>query len=263
MRHRHVRKLVRRWIYFLAFALAVFSFIFFIRQNGKPLKPLVKTTVVSTSKLDIVKKFSFADSDALKEWEEKVFKNKVTYKIEKENDLSYVRAMSDKSASALYYRIKLDAKNNRPVVIWKWQVEKFPTKTSPESLEAKNADDFAARVFVIFPAMFITNWKVLEYVWSETIPVGTTGTSEYSKNIKLIVLQQGLDKDKKWLTEDRDVYADYVKLFGRPPEYNIGAIALMTNTEHTGTMAEAMYADIEIGYKKGNDVKEGGVKHAN
>lgn len=251
MRHRHVRKLIIGWSSLLTFALIFFLVIFF-RNAHKPLetKTLVSCMNLPRMKCAIVKKFSFSDESALKEWEEKVFKNKVVYRIEKENGMSYVRALSDKAASALYYRIKLDAKNDRPVVTWKWRVEKFPTKAFPESLEAKDKDDFAARVFVIFPAMFITNWKVLEYVWSETIPVGTTGTSEYSKNIKLIVLQQGLGKDKQWFTEERDVYADYVKLFGRPPEYNVGAIAIMTNTEHTGTSADAMYADIEIGYKK-------------
>ena len=244
MRYRHLRKLIRRWAYFLAFTLVVFSVIFFIRQHGKPLG---RVGIVSNLRCDIVKKFSFSDKDALKEWEEKVFKNKVIYRIEKENDLSYVRAISDKSASALYYRIKLDARNDHPVLIWKWRVEKFPTKTNPE---AANEDDYAARMFVIFPAMFITNWKVLEYIWSENLPVGTTGISPYSKNIKHIVLQQGLNKEKGWVAEERDIYTDYIKLFGAPPDHNIGAIAFMTNTEHTLTSAEAMYADIEIGYKK-------------
>lgn len=214
-------------------------------------------------KCAVVKAFPFSDGEALKEWDEKVFKGKVDYTIVKEGDQSYVKASSDKAASALYYKVKVDAKNQRPVISWKWRVEKFPTKTRPESLEAENEDDFAARVYVIFPAMFITNSKVLEYVWSETLPVGTTGTSPYSKNIKLIVLEQGVDKDKRWFTEERDIYSDYVRLFGRGPEYDIGAIAFMTNTEHTQTMAEAMYDDIELGCKEASgDKKEGGTKNA-
>ena len=260
MRYRHVRKLVRRWAFFLAFILVLFLAIFFIRQNNKPLG---RIGGLQTLKCDIVKKFSFSGVDALKGWEEKIFKNRVTYRVEKENDLSYVRAISDKASSALYYRINLDARNCRPVMTWKWRVEKFPAKTKPESLEVADEDDFAARVSIIFPAMFITNWKVLEYIWSEKIPAGTTGTSPYSKNIKLIVLQQGLNKEKGWVPEERDIYADYVKLFGVPPDHNIGAIALMTNTEHTGTSAEAMYADIGIGYKKALEAKEGGGKHEN
>jgi hypothetical protein len=121
----------------------------------------------------------------------------------------------------------------------------------------ENEDDFAARVYVIFPAMFITNSKVLEYVWSETLPAGTTGTSPYSGNIKLMVLTQGGSKNNAWVSEERDIYSDYVKLFGKPPEYNVGAIAFMTNTEHTGTSAEAAYDDIVIGYKEEIGANEG------
>ena len=239
------------WLFFAALGLILFLIAFFVRQRVMP----PKRVPAAALKCEIVKTFPFSEEDALKEWEEKVFKNKVVYKIEKDNGQSYVRALSNNAASALYYKIDLDTKIRRPVVRWRWRVEKFPAKTRAESLEMEKEDDFAARVYVIFPAMFITNSKVLEYIWSDTIPVGTTGTSSYSKNIKLIALKQGLAKDKGWFTEERDVYSDYVKLFGRPPEYNVGAIAFMTNTEHTGTSAVAMYDDIEAGYNAGGGSK--------
>jgi hypothetical protein len=76
------------------------------------------------------------------------------------------------------------------------------------------------------------------------------GTSPYSKNIKLIVARSGPNKDKKWFREDRDIAADYMKAFGRGCEYDIGAVAFMTNTEHTGTSADAMYDEIKLGYKE-------------
>ncbi|MDD3904977.1 MAG: DUF3047 domain-containing protein [Candidatus Omnitrophica bacterium] len=251
MRYRHSKRVVIGWLAFLALAIALFFIIFIGRQRGA-VKPQAGFGC------EIIKKFSFSDSASLKEWEEKVFKNKVAYRIEKDGELSYVRAVSENAASALYYRKNIDAKNRRPVIFWKWRVEKFPVKSAPESLETEKVDDFAARIYVIFPALFITNSKVLEYVWSESLPVGTTGTSPYSGNIKLIVLQQGLDKDKKWFSEERDIYSDYVKLFGRPPEYNVGAIAFMTNTEHTGSTADAMYDDVGIGYLAATETKGGG-----
>ncbi|MFA5085825.1 MAG: DUF3047 domain-containing protein [Candidatus Omnitrophota bacterium] len=209
-----------------------------------------KAAPKTLQKTEIIKDFPFSAANALKEWEEKVFKGKVIYKIEQGQTLSYVRAMSDKTASALYYKLKLDAKKKDPVISWKWNVNKFPAKKAKESLEAENEDDFAARVYVIFPAMFFTNSKVLEYIWSETLPEGMIGTSPYSKNIKLIVARSGPNKDKKWFQEERDIAADYMKAFGRSCEYDIGAVAFMTNTEHTGTSADAMYDDIKLGYKE-------------
>ena len=237
--------MLRGWLIFAGLSLAIFLVMFFTRQGT--LTP-GKFRGSLQGKCEIINKFNFSGPDALKGWDEKLFKGKVTYKIEKEGGTSYVNAHSEGAASALYYKINLDAKNKHPFIRWRWRVEKLPAKTSPESLEIENVDDFAARVYVIFPAMFITNSRVLEYVWSETLSVDSTGTSPYSKNIKLIVLEKGLDVDKKWFREERDIYQDYVKLFGRPPEYNIGAIAFMTNTEHTGTSASASYADIEVGY---------------
>lgn len=199
--------------------------------------------------IEIVRLFPFSEKNSLKEWEEKIFKGKVVYRVEQEKDLSYVRATSTASASALYYKIKLDAKNKKPVVAWKWRAEKFPEKRSTETLTTQDEDDFAARVYVIFPALFFTNSKVLEYVWAQSLPVGMTGASPYSKNIKLIVLETGADKGKEWVSEERDIAEDYKKVFGRTPEYDIGAVAFMTNAEHTGTSADAMYDDIKLGYK--------------
>lgn len=257
MKYRHHRsaKIVITWAFATVLTSAVFLELFFFRQRMfVPVRAAVKPTGFK-----LVKAFPFLKEDSLKEWEEKVFKGKVVYRIEKEGDASYVRALSDAASSALYYRIKMDARNRHPMIRWKWRVEKFPAKSMAETLERKEEDDFAARMYVIFPAMFITNWKVLEYIWTETIPAGTTGTSPLSKNIKLIVLEQGLSKDKKWASEERDIYSDYVKLFGRVPEHNIGAIAFMTNTEHTGTSADAAYGDIEIGYMEDpGDKKERG-----
>lgn len=210
------------------------------------LKPVPK----ALQKSEVVKDFPFNEENALKEWEEKVFKGKVVYRIENKKPLSYVRATSDKTASALYYKLKLDAKKQSPVISWKWNVDKFPVKSKAESLETKNEDDFAARVYVIFPAAFFTNSKVLEYIWAETLPEGLIGTSPYSKNIKLIVARSGPNPDKKWFREDRDILADYMKAFGRTPEYDIGAVAFMTNAEHTGSSADAMYDEIKLGYKE-------------
>lgn len=207
----------------------------------KPLTPKIEAA--------IVKSFPFSTENALKEWEEKVFRGKVVYRVESGQSLSYVRATSNKTASALYYKIKLDAKKRNPVVNWKWNVDKFPEKKGKENIETENEDDFAARVYVIFPAAFFTNSKVLEYIWAETLPEGMIGTSPYSKNIKLFVVRSGPNQDKKWYQESRDIVADYVKAFGRGPEYDIGAVAFMTNTEHTQTSADAMYDEISLGYK--------------
>lgn len=198
--------------------------------------------------IEIVKLFPFAAENSLREWEDKVFEGKVVYRIEKDRDLSYVKAHSAGKASALYYKIKLDVKNKRPILRWKWKVDKFPEKKLPEDLQSTNEHDFAGRVYVVFPAMFILNSKVIEYLWAEKLPIGTAGVSPYSKNIRLMVLESGPSRERGFISEERDVLSDYLKLFGVPPEHNIGAVAFMTNSEHTKSSADAMYDEIALGY---------------
>lgn len=259
MRQRHIKTL--RWSFlFLAVLVCIFFAIIYIGHISI-LKKKAKEIPAILEGVEVVKSFFFPDEEALKEWEEKIFKGKVIYKVEKDGGLSYARATSNNAASALYYRTKLDTKTRLPIISWKWSVDKFPVKKYKDDLEKENEDDFAARVYVIFPAMFLTNSKVLEYIWAENLPVGATGTSPYSKNIKLIVLRSGIDKDKKWYSEARDIIADYKSQFGRMPEYNIGAVAFMTNTEHTGTSADAMYDDIVLGYKE--EITKGGMSLEN
>jgi hypothetical protein len=238
----------------LALALAL------ITQFGRGMLSTAKSPAAAPSKarikaalpryaIHLVTWFPFSEENALSDWEEKVFKGRVSYKIEKAGDQSYVRAASDAAASALYYKIGLDPKKE-PVISWRWRVEKFPEKAKTEDLESREEHDFAARVYVIFPTFFIMNSKVLEYIWAKDLPAGSAGTSPNSKNIKLLVLESGPSKDGEWRTEERDITADYVKAFGAPPERDIGAVSFMTNAEHTGTSAEALYDDIKLGYKK-------------
>lgn len=239
---------------FLIFAGVVFGVIwhydfFGMRSGAGKAKGLYRDRF-ERYKISLVKLFSFPDERALKEWEEKIFKGKVVYEVGKDKALSYVKATSDASASALYYKINMDVKERHPVISWRWNVEKFPQKKSGESIEAESEDDFAARVYVIFPAKFILNSHVLEYIWSETLPAGSMGTSPYSKSIKLIVARSGPNPDKRWFCEERDIAEDYTKAFGRSPARGIGAVAFMTNTEHTGTSAVSMYTDIKLGYRE-------------
>ena len=203
--------------------------------------------------VDIIKYFPFTKENSLKEWEEKVLKRKVDYTIEKDEPEIFVHAASEKAASALYYKIKLDV-NKSPVISWKWRVEKFPTRKLPETLSSKKEEDFAARVYVMFPAAFFTKSKVVEYIWAETLAAGTSGTSGYSKNIKLLVLESG-PSSGEWRFEKRNIFEDYVTLFGERPKLNIGAIAFMTDADSTKTSASAMYDEIEIGYEKKEDEK--------
>jgi hypothetical protein len=199
-------------------------------------------------KLEVIKYFPFSSNESLKEWDEKVFHKKVDYKVESSNGESYIRAVSDSSCSAMYHKIKLDA-TQHPMLFWKWRINNFPDKKSRDNLLSKEEDDFGARMYVIFPAMFFTNTKVLEYIWSKDLQVGTISSSPYSDNIKLIVVESGPNDVNAWVSEERNIYEDYVIAFNAKPRLKIGAIAFMCDSDSTESNAEAFFDDIKVFYK--------------
>lgn len=197
---------------------------------------------------NVVRYFPFTKENSLKEWEEKRLAGRTVYRIEDDGKGGhYVKAESKDSASALYYKITLDPKKH-PILMWKWRVIKFPKKRHAETLSSKREEDFAARIYVIFPAAFFTNSKAIEYIWAELLSAGTSGDSAYTKKIKVLVLRSG-GAGADWVSEERDVCEDYRKLFGEEPRLNIGAISFMTDSDSTDTEATSSYAEIKVVYK--------------
>ena len=194
--------------------------------------------------------FPFNTKRALKEWQEKVFKGRVVYVVEPTREGGYLLAKSNKAASGLMHKVKFHPKKY-PMISWKWKIIKFPDKKTRADQENGwiEKDDYAARVYVIFPSWIFTNIKCIEYIWAENLPVGKIITSPYLKNIKLIVVESGKKNLGQWVFEERNIYEDYKRAFGRSPG-GVGAIALMTDTDNTLSTAEAQYTQIKVGYKK-------------
>jgi len=228
--------------------------------------------------------FKFNKKTALNEWQEKIFKNRVLYTVLPEKDGGQLLAKSTNASSGLYYKIRFDPKRY-PMISWKWKVIKFPQKTASQGSTPKTRienfwdkilvalrikpkvepekpqtpqtnkdgwlerDDYAARVYVIFPSWFFPNTKCIEYIWSEDMPEGQIITSPYFANIRLVVVRSGKNNNNEWAFEERNIYEDYRRAFGVNPSA-VGAIALMTDTDNTMSSAEALYADIKVGYQK-------------
>ena len=203
---------------------------------------------------ELPKWFLFNKDNALKEWQEKIFKGKVMYSVELEKRDGHLSAISEKACSGLFYRIKFNPRE-LPLISWQWKVVKFPEKAplAPDDVNKKNGwiekDDYAARVYVIFPSLNFRKTKSIEYIWDKELPEGKILTSPYFKNIKLIVVESGMDNIDKWVFEERNIYEDYNAAFGRPPSSNVGAIALMTDTDNTLSTAEALYKNMKVGYR--------------
>jgi hypothetical protein len=61
----------------------------------------------------------------------------------------------------------------------------------------------------------------------------------------MLAVRSGDEQAGQWLSEQRDIVADFRRLFGEDPP-QAGAIAIMTDTDNTGAEATAWYGDITL-----------------
>jgi hypothetical protein len=96
---------------------------------------------------------------------------------------------------------------------------------------------------VIFPHWFFPKTRTLNYIWANHLPQGTFLPNAYTANAMMIAVESGSQRAGQWLTERRDIVADYRQAFGGDPP-RLGAIAVMTDTDNTGAMATAWFDDL-------------------
>ncbi|MFH1878804.1 MAG: DUF3047 domain-containing protein [Candidatus Omnitrophota bacterium] len=194
----------------------------------------------------IVKEFTFVDNADLGNWEEKKLSSgRTKYSIAEYAGKNCVRADSDDSASALYYKTELKFTKD-PFLSWDWTPVRFPGRKHPETLDKKKEFDFVAQVYVIFASKFFLKTRAIQYVWAKDAPVGAKAYNPYTSNVRIIVLESG--ETGEWRHEDRDIRSDYRELFGEELQKDVAAVSFMTDSDSTGDSAEAYYTNIVIGY---------------
>jgi len=174
-------------------------------------------------------------------WEEKSFDGKTEYEVIREGSETCLKATSNASASALYYKIRYDAKEY-PVLKWRWKVNGIISKGN--ALQ-KKGDDYAARVYVVFPSPAFWRTKTLIYIWANRLPRGKAVPNPYAQNAVMIAVESGPERTGQWVEERRNVLSDYRKHFGQDPP-KVGAVAIMTDTDNTGEKAVAWYGPIRV-----------------
>ena len=174
-------------------------------------------------------------------WQPKVFQGETSYSLVKEGELLVLRAESRKAASGLYKEVTLDPRKH-PVLRWSWKIE----GTIPGGNgRTKEGDDYPARVYVVFPRTFFWRTRAINYIWANRLPKGESLPNAFTSNAMMVAVESGEGNVGTWVAEERNLYEDYRRLFGEdPPE--IGAVALMTDTDNTGGKAVAYYGDITL-----------------
>lgn len=201
---------------------------------------IVLLCTISIASADTIHVSRFA-TEGLAGWERKNFKSETEYSVIKDGDKSVVMARSNSAASGIYKKIKLDPEQYR-YLRWKWRVAS-PLHNAAEKV--KKGDDYAARIYVVFPGFFFWQSKAINYVWGSRLNKEEFFPSPFTSNVAVVAIESGDEKAGTWVAEQRDILADYRNFFGSEPR-KIGAIAIMTDTDNTESSATAWYTDITI-----------------
>lgn len=185
-------------------------------------------------------KLSHFSEIGLSGWTEKSFNGKTEYLIVEEAGRKVLQAKSHGAASGLILETDYDAQKF-PILSWTWKIDN--TIATGDS-RTKAGDDYAARIYVVFPHWFFPMTKTINYIWANKLPKETSQLSVYTSQDMMIAVESGSGKAGTWVTEKRNIVEDYRKAFGEEPP-SVGAIAIMTDTDDTGEMALAWYGEIQ------------------
>jgi hypothetical protein len=149
---------------------------------------------------------------------------------------------------------------------WQWRIEK-PLENA--DLRQRAGDDTAVKVCVSFDLpidnipftdrqiLRIARGKTTEpvpaasvcYVWDAKLPAGTALDNAFTRRIRYIVLQSGNDRLDRWVSERRDLGADFMRLFkdespnAVPP---IIGIAIGADSDNTKSHAVSYVSGIAL-----------------
>jgi len=196
--------------------------------------------VAASSAPDAIRIGSFADS-GLDGWSVKSFKGYTEYRIVEDAGEKVLQASCHATASGLVFETEYEPQEY-PILTWRWKVGNIIAKGDSRT---KAGDDYAARIYVVFPHWFFPKTKTLNYIWANRLPRETLQANVFTGNAMMIAVESGSERVGKWLTERRDIVADFRRAFGEDPP-KVGAIAIMTDTDNTGETAIAWYGDILV-----------------
>ncbi len=182
------------------------------------------------------------DRDGLEGWQEKRFEGLTRYRLLDLGGERVLRARAVDAASALYRRLRVDL-TATPVLRWRWRIE---DTLGPIDETRRGGDDYPARVYVLFSGgLAFWRTRAINYVWSSRRPAGATWPNAYTEQARMVAVRSGPGRAGRWIAERRDVRADHRRLFGEDVTAADG-IALMTDTDDTGSRATAYYADLHF-----------------
>jgi hypothetical protein len=149
-----------------------------------------------------------------------------------------------------------------PIVEWRWKVGSLiedadnrvaAKEDSPVRLMFAFDGDKSQLPLVDRAVFFLTEklsgrelpYAVLQYVWSNGLPVGTVLENPYTRRVRMLVVASGPGGVGAWQSQTRNLYIDYRHAFQEEPGL-LSGVGVLTDSDNTGGSVEAWYGDIRF-----------------
>jgi len=170
------------------------------------------------------------------DWQIKVNRGKPDISVCTDGNGSCLHLKSVNSSFALEHEVEVKPYETR-FLTWRWKAAQLP---AGGDFRRSTTDDQAAQVLVAF-----SDRRIMTYIWDSTAPKGTAQAASAIPLVHIfaVVCESGAADLNRWLTESRDVAADYERAYGRtaPP---VKGLRLQINSQHTGTSAESYFGEV-------------------
>ena len=165
------------------------------------------------------------------------------------------------SASLLRHNLRIEP-TDLGHVRFSWKV---PALMADADLATRDKDDAPVRLVLVFEgdrkrfsardaalselARALTGeelpYATLMYVWCNQRAAGTVIRSPRTDRIRKLVVESGSARLNQWLDYERDIRADYQRVFGEAPGALVG-MAIMTDSDNTRSRAQAWYGPVQV-----------------
>lgn len=191
-------------------------------------------------------------------WQHQAFpgKRRTEYRPEHKQGRDAIMVRAHASASMLRQRVRIEP-GELGTLRFSWLV---PSLIAQADLADRNAGDAPVRLVLAFEgdrsrfsakdaalsdlSEALTGeplpYATLMYVWSNRRAPGTVIHNPRTSRIRKLVMETGEGRLNQWLDYEQDVRADFTRAFGEPPGALL-AIGIMTDTDNTGSQAQAWY----------------------
>jgi hypothetical protein len=184
-------------------------------------------------------------------------KPKTQFRVVAQEGARVLEVKADESYGNLVHDLT-GASSNARTLSWRWRIEQGNPAGDPNT---RSGDDHPLAVCAMFDlplsAVPFTERQVLRaarlssgediatatlcYTWDERLPAGTVLDSPFTRRVRNMVLRGAGEPLQQWQQEQRDLRADFLKLFGDesstvPPLLSVAVSADSDNT-HRHTLA--------------------------